>query len=446
LGKKKRKQKRVTAKKTTSKPVNQEEKGLKALDPRTSKLITGLINIAFQWIEKPDKVLNFAFGITWIYIFIRVFITDIDLELFSKLENVTPSTYITGRILFFLAFIALYWNTLGTKQFLKDSLLFLLFPIFPVAFKLIKFITWTIPKYLVTKQDIYTAFYYIDSIIINIVQSKTRTTIFTFFLISIFLMIKLQDLSLSIPITIFIALQLYHLKRRYDETFSPIKVFQLQIEEYKPKSNFSRDEFDKNVEKAIEKKTRKIERKIASMEYFLMVGEFSRVLNKKLINVLNAQSYFKSFLFKCIYSFIFAMIIFGGINYCLYKIDHNNFIHTGSPEYFEFFYYSFFTIFPDGSDIEPLSRVAKTIRMSGVSVGVVVNLLLLTVLITVRSARYKKNLLHLSNWSQSHATEVAFYFEEKYGQKTAEGLKYLLETGSKTAEFLTELKSTLNKN
>ena len=124
-----------------SKTATEENKGLENLDPRTSKLIAGLINTALQWIEKPDRVLNFVFGITWIYIFFRLFITDIDLEIFTKFENVNPSTYITGRILLFLVFISLYWNILGTKQFLKNSLLFILFPIFPVGFKFIKSIT-----------------------------------------------------------------------------------------------------------------------------------------------------------------------------------------------------------------------------------------------------------------------------------------------------------------
>jgi len=179
------------------------------------------------------------------------------------------------------------------------------------------------------------------------------------------------------------------------------------------------------------------------MEYFLMVGEFAKVLHQKISTVLNSRSYFKSFLFKGLYSFLFAMVIFGCINYCLFKTDPSNYYYSGTPKYFEFFYYSFFTIFPDGSDIEPLSRMAKVVRMCGVGVGVIVNLLILVVLVTVKSERYKENLQSLNDWANSYASEIAFYFEEKYGQKTADGLKFLIESGSETAKYLNKMKNLL---
>ena len=382
-------------------------------------------------------------AIIWLYYITRVFLTDVDLSFFTQHFSINKGTYILGRFLLISSLLLLYWQVVGNKKTLKNLIILGIFPFYPVLFKIGKYFTWIIPKYLLKRKDSYIVYVYIDTIISNIVNIKIKLIKILVLLIGIFVLNNTIGNWLYISIGLFSILQLAHLYKRYNETFSPLKVFQMKVSQFKPKPQFSRTKFDENVNKVVESNSKETNKKIARMEYFLMVGEFSKVLQSKVSNVLNSRSYFKSFLFKGIYSFLFAMVLFGLINYALFKIDNSNFKFEGSPEYFEFFYYSFFTIFPDGSDIEPLSRIAKVIRMSGVGVGVIVNLLILIVLITVKSERYKENLQSLNEWANSHSTEVALYFEEKFGQRTAEGLNFLIESGSATAKYLQKMKSLM---
>ena len=94
-------------------------------------------------------------------------------------------------------------------------------------------------------------------------------------------------------------------------------------------------------------------------------------------------------------------------------------------------------------DIEPLTRLAKATRMAGVSVGVIINLLILAVYFTVRTDKYKENLQYLSNWSNEYSTKVEEYFFEKYGKKPADGLAMLKEAGNQIIEGIETIKKYL---
>lgn len=410
---------------------------------KDSELLHNIKEIGLDWIENPHTLTKTIYALIWLYFFIRVFITDLDLCIVQSFVQINDRTYVFGRALIFSSFILIYWHFTGNKKTIKNLFLLLFYPIYPVFFNIAKYFTWTIPKLLLNRKDSYIIYAYIDTLITNIVNIKTRLIKLLLLLIGIFILYNFTGYWLYTSLSFFCIIQLSHLYKRYNETFSPLKVFQMEVAQFKPNPKFSRTKFDEDVNKVVDTNSNNIDKKIAKMEYFLMIGEFAKVLQHKVSNVLDSRSYFKSFLFKGIYSFILAMVLFGLINYCLFKIDSSHFKFSGTPSYFEFFYYSFFTIFPDGSDIEPLSRMSKIVRMSGVGVGILVNLLIFIVFITVKSERYKENLQYLNEWAASHSTEVALYFEEKFGLRTAEGLNFLIESGSATAKYLTRLKNLL---
>ncbi|WP_236977359.1 hypothetical protein [Membranihabitans maritimus] len=394
-----------------------------------------------NWFEKPNLKLITLFAFIYLYFIIRIVFTDIDFYLASRLFNISRGSYVTGRLLLVFSIISIYWLRSGNKRLIKNFILLVVYPFYPVLFKILKNLIWDLPKKLIRRNNFYFLFLYFDSLISLVVKLKYKVISVLFFLNAIFFMTVLKGHYLLIPIALFLVILFRHLHRRYKETFSPIKVFQLQVQNFKPKAHFERAKFDESISQmAIKAES---DKKITKMEYFLLIGELSRVFNQKVTEILDSKTYFQAFLAKAIYSFLLAMIIFGGINYCLYLIDSSHFLYKGGPKYFEFFYYSFFTIFPDGSDIEPITRFSKVIRMFGVLVGVLLNLLILVVLITVRSERYKENLQALSNWSLSYAEEITVYFEEKYGRKTVDALKYLVDSGSALSKGFYEFKQLL---
>lgn len=150
------------------------------------------------------------------------------------------------------------------------------------------------------------------------------------------------------------------------------------------------------------------------MEYVLLLSEFSEVLGVKIKNILTSYTYLKSLFWRIIYSFSISIIFFSGINLALYKLNPANFVVKSVPNYFAFFYYSFFTIFSDGSDISPITTTAKVFRMAGFSVGVILNLIILTFYITTITSKYRNNLKSLIVYFETYSKESKEYFAKKF--------------------------------
>jgi uncharacterized membrane protein YgaE (UPF0421/DUF939 family) len=69
--------------------------------------------------------------------------------------------------------------------------------------------------------------------------------------------------------------------------------------------------------------------------------------------------------------------------------------------------------------------VAKSIRMTGVIIGVFINLLVLAVYFSVSSDRYKENLEKVVRYTDIYSDEIKKHFKEKYGKDPSDGLKQL---------------------
>ncbi len=75
--------------------------------------------------------------------------------------------------------------------------------------------------------------------------------------------------------------------------------------------------------------------------------------------------------------------------------------------------------------------------MAGVSVGVIINILLLTLYLTVSNEKFKENLKYLSNFTENYSKDINDYFEKKYGINPAEAFIKLKSIG-------TGIESTIN--
>jgi ABC-type multidrug transport system fused ATPase/permease subunit len=380
--------------------------------------------------KKNKNLKNALFTIIWLYFLSRLIITDFDLLVANHYLHINPILYSSLRILFISLFILVVWMRIGNKRFWKNFGLFLLFPIYPGLYNVLKTLLWTIPSKLIKHKKTATLYNYIEWYFDFFFHFKRKMAIGIIFLLSFISLYSLGSQLMVIPIILFSFLQISHLRRRYNETYEPIKIFQLKLELSDPErdENLSKEklkeQFDKITEDA-KKREEEGKTEFLEMEHLLLMSEFSHVFNAKIRDILNKRSYLKSFIWKAIYSFLISMVFFGGINYALYIMDSNNFEIEYSPGYFDFFYYSFFTIIPDGTDIEPITMVAKSIRMTGVIIGVFINLLVLAVYFSVSSDRYKENLEKVVRYTDIYSDEIKKHFKEKYGKDPSDGLKQL---------------------
>lgn len=400
--------------------------------------------------RRKTKIKRLLFGVIWFYFIIRVFITDIDLLLTYKYLSLTPSVYITLRILLTSLIILFIWIKAGNIRFWKNVGSFILYPIYPGATSIVKTLFWSVPKEMIDRKWQSLLYNYIDWTISFFVKFKYTLSKFILFLLAFILLFSLESYFLIIPILIFIILQVAHLYRRYKETFEPIRVFQIKLDftSENIQEEFANEKLREKIEKAVGNIKDADEEKafMKQMEHFLLISEFTSAFNTKMKNALNNRSYLKSFLWKAVFSLLISMVFFGGVNYGIYKYDPLNFkIEVGFiPKYFHFFYYSFFTIIPDGTDIEPATNLAKMIRMAGVIVGIFINLLVLAVYFTVSSDKYKENLEKAIKFTDESSKEIRNYFIEKYGHEPTEGINKLKSLGSTIEMTLKSVNDLLN--
>lgn len=391
---------------------------------------------------------NTIFLSLWIYGAIRVFITDFDLMLITKYTNISSVDYIVGRLFVAFTIMILLWKRIGNKRFWKNVGLFLALPVYPGFWSFIKAFFWNTPKYLIEKKQNYLLYLYTESVIGFFVHFKSTVLKFLIFSIAIIItLFSYNHILLWTSIILLLISQILHLYKRWNELFGPIKVFQLEFAPIEEQSEvITVEKIEEQIRKNIEKQDSNTKRHLViEMERYLFMHEILKAFDQKIKKVLRSQAYLKGFILKSLYSFFFAIVIFGAINYCVFKLDNDNFQVIGEPGFFEFFYYAFFNIFSEGVDIEPLTRISKLLRMMGVSVGVLASFLILGVFFTVNSDRYKKNLELVSIWTGKFTNDLAERFQSKYNKKPDEGHSWLKSQGSEIIEHINEFKKLFGK-
>jgi hypothetical protein len=440
-------------------------------------------NVSSIW-KKFKKI---VFSIIWITFFFRILFTDIGLLINHEFIKIDDCKFIFIRFLFYILIIVLSWILIGNKRFWKNIGLLIIFPIYPVSTNIIKYIILDIPAFLLKYKYNYLLINYIDSILYYFFNLKEILAIQITGLLALILLFWLEGYWLIIPIILLSFMMIYHLKKRYTQTFEPIRLFQVNIEKIlkmegeifnKEKFNdviegkqdivnqnntiVNNEEFSESSDSELEVKyadknectDRNAEANIITnaeehktndkrKESVLLIIELINVLKSKIENVLKSRSYMKSFIWKALYSFLFSMIIFSGINFAVYTINPYNYKSEFNLNFFDFFYYSFFTIFPDGTDIEPVTILAKFIRMIGVLVGVFINLVILAVYFTISSERHKANLEAVFKTLDDYSNGTNNYFYEKYGQSATSLIKVLLNNSKDFKEIVSFLKDFL---
>lgn len=422
----------------------EENKDKKNLPKKKNKVVPEHIK---RKRKRHQKARNIIFGVIWIYFFVSIFITNLDSLVIVHFDILSLQLYSTLRLLFILIAGFTVWILIGNKRFWKNIGWFLLYPFYPGLWIFVKGIFWSAPKFLVKKKLTILLYYYAEYIVKFLVDFKYVLLKFALFVAGIVIMFRFESYWLLIPIAIFSGLQLTHLYLRFKQTFSPIKVFKTSLDELEEISQnpLSPEKLSESISDSKSKDNESDEEKlIKEMELFLIINEFTKGLNLKLKEIINRRVYMLSFLGKTIYSFLISMLYFGAINFCIYNINNQQYLLDFVPRFFDFFYYSFFTIIPDGSDIDPITVLSKSIRMAGVLVGVIINLLLLTVYLTISTERFKENLERLLNFTDNYSKGINVHFEKKYGKNPTEALKKLSALGSSIDSTMKLIKTFMN--
>lgn len=361
-----------------------------------------------------NRIKNLLFIFIWLYFLIKVFITDFDLLIAKSLGIQNITLFIIVRFLSFIIVLFLLWQRFGNKRFWKNLGLFFLFPIYPVLKYFVQFFILYLPNLLISAKLHFLFYSYAEFSIYFISKFKATSLKIFSFVLAFVLLYNLDSIWLIISIIIFISLQIDHLHLRYEQAFGPIRILRIKFDSITPLNKyFPIENYEKNIASG-DKNVSDKERTFSQMENLLMISEFSSIISFKIKDILNNRTYLKSLFWKVVYSFAISIIFFGGINYALYKLSPSSFKVESIPVYFDFFNYSFFTIFPGGTRIIPVSKVAEIIRIIEAATGFLLSLLIITFYVNVTNSKYKDNLNNLIQYLEKYSKEAKEHFNQKY--------------------------------
>nr|WKN37460.1 hypothetical protein K4G66_01890 [Tunicatimonas sp. TK19036] len=399
-------------------------------------------NILLKNRKKYSEKKKILFSIIWLYIVTRILVTDIDALIIYNLGLSDISLYAILRLLVITLVVVITWIKISNIKFWQNMALLAVFPLYPGFYTVAKKI-FQVPKYLYQNRKTTLLFYSLEVIVTFFVNFKSNVAKIILLLLGMIGLFYFDNYWLFIPICTFSIIQLSHLWKRFKQSFSPIKFFGLKMdfENDQPKG-FSAEEALKSIKEEANEKLNEDEKEAKEMEHFLMLSVFSNALGARMRYILNNKTYMISLLGKVVFSFTLSIICFGGINYALYSIDPSWFRVDFNPSYFDFIYYSFFTIFSEGVDIEPVVTLTKIVRMAGVGVSFLINFIILVVLFNNNNEKYQKSISHIMHFSQGYNSDLDNYFQDKYGYSPKEKLT-TLDSKSKIKDAITFINHVL---
>ena len=143
---------------------------------------------------------------------------------------------------------------------------------------------------------------------------------------------------------------------------------------------------------------------------------------------------------------VFTVISFSLINYGLFKIDPSNFLIPSSPTFFNFFFFSFYNIFPNQiSDIQPITVFSKISVITESSLTFVLLAIGLTVIFPVQKKKEEQEVNSIIEDLSKQGSIMEKYILEKYEFNDLEEVMELIhKVKAILAEFIYKLTQSLD--
>lgn len=384
---------------------------------------------------------NYLFFILWIYLIIKLFVTDIDILLARSFGLQNISVYLILRFITLSIILLLIWKTLGNKRFFKNLGLFFLFPIYPGFWIFSKFSFWTIPSFLIKMKFNFILYSYVELVLNFIAEFKKSMLKIFVFVAAFFIIYNLDSYWMIVSMILLFMLLFSHVYRRYKQVFTPIKIFRMDLSSgFKTINPFSIEKIEKQTQfQNDNKKFTEDEKVFNQTEQILMMCELSDAIGVEIKNILNNSTYLKSVIWRLLYSFFALNILLAGINFALFKYDASNFSIAYTPDFFNFCQYSFYMIFPGQSDILPMTNIAKFIQMLGGFSAYSLGILIVTFYFVTYTSKYKRNLDNLIEYFEIYSKDAKEYINNKHKSNPTDFIKNIKNQSSKIKDLVKAL-------
>lgn len=340
--------------------------------------------------EKIKIILRNIFAVfIWLYVFIKLFIIDIDIYI---LQNYFPnySSLIYFKFFILIPLISFLWIISGTKNFISQFSYIIFYPLI--------LLLWIIPKTLFQRKSWFLIFTYINSLVNFIKSFKTNLALISIFSVCALFIIKTENIYIvSLSCFGMTMVLIYHFYKRFYFAFSPSTAFAIDT---KTINKYLKNDKQDNIlisgllsGKVDQESESDDENRYRYLQYLLIYNRLFLFVSEKLKRFQESRVYIIFFVIGLIYTLIISITVFGFINYSIYKLDPSNFNISTEPKLINFIYYSFYSILANQiNEIIPVGTISKLLNMTEIIIGLLIIVILISIMFSVQSDRYKEEL------------------------------------------------------
>ncbi len=393
---------------------------------------------------------EFICTILWILVFIKIFILDIERELFKNLD-LQDHWMLNYRFAFYCFIIAILWYVVGSKRFFINLGYFLIYPIIVIFWRLPKLFLWKIPKFFYYKKNWIFMYAYLNSILNHLILLKSNLLKLSAFSISVlFIIYSSRQILLLFSLFSFILIVLYHFYERIRLAFAPIRMFRINLyllsfknKEFEDPSDKAVKEYNEFIESG-ETDEAKIEtKKVNSIEQLVISHQVLSFISNRLNEFKQQRIYMMFSMLQILYTMFFSIFLISLINYTLYKLNPTNFLIKSPIEYFDFIYYSFHSALLNSvPNIEPISKVAKTVNMFAPFIILFISLFLIALFFTTKSDKYREEIDDVIEFSTQKIVKIENIIQSVFKYNIPDAITKLKEAKSFFSGILDEVKKT----
>lgn len=385
-------------------------------------------------IDKINKIcIELLMLSIWTYVFVKLFVFNIDELLINDISQQYLWIY-QYRFIFLILYLSVIWYLVGTKSFAKVFSYTLFYPIILIIWKFPKFFLWKIPKLMFLKEKWLLMYTYLNGFINQLFNLRKNMLGWSIFLITILIIFNQSPpFLLWISLISLSFLLVYHFYQRFKLAFSPIRMFRLNLnllsahEEGKPDmATNTINGYEKFIEENKNDVKKVEDRKIQTIETLVFSHHFLRFITTRLNEFKDLRIYMAASSLKILSTFLVCVALITLMNLNIYHLDSKAFEINTAPTIFNFFYYSFHSIFFNSVEtMVPMNNLAKTVNMLAPFLSIVVTVFLITLYFSVKSERYKENIDKVIVFSNQQLVTLETTMNEKFNHTIIDALEVM---------------------
>lgn len=345
-----------------------------------------------------SRKLYLIYGILWLYFIIKIFIVDIEAWLLNWVGLEHYRLFLWLRIYIIPCFIAIaiYWK--GYKVVLRHLVHFLLSPLYFTVFLIGEQVYHNLVGRANKRKNATFLVFLLE--VLGRVLSKLNYYLFSLLGFSILIICSFYPFDKLIQyaaLTVSAVLLVITMYQSVLKAVQPIKIFgYFKIDDI---ISFS----TKGNSKFLKGETSKPKTRAETIQQLLFVYFLTTILHQNISEIRKR----KSFLIVSFADFFLLILtvttLFAFLNYSLFLLSPENFGGKSNPDFGDFAFYSFYSISGEGTSIEPVSRLAMSIKVAITFYGYYLFIFLATILLGFFSEKFAQALESASSFLQQQS-------------------------------------------